>query len=145
MMVKIVIRFLLLAAAYMALAGQMSIDEGVAAGLSAALLTSLSLLAASQQRLRFRFTPSVVARQIVTSLPNLLTDSLKLVPRFLGGDRHPGTMSQEFVADPAKSDDPAWWAMFMLTTSLPPNSYVVARLSRPGEAVMHRLAGAKRQ
>jgi hypothetical protein len=44
-------------------------------------------------------------------------------------------MSREFVADSGKVDDPASWAVFMLTTSLLPNSYVVSRLARPGEVV----------
>ena len=57
----------------------------------------------------------------------------------------PGVMSQTFVPDACAPRDPSWWAVFTLTTSLSPNTYLITRLSRPGEVVMHRLAGSSDQ
>lgn len=143
MMMKVVIPFVLLSVAYLAFAGQMSADEGVAAVLSAALLVGLCLYARLwQTTLRFSIPPAVVVRLVLAAAPKLLTDSLKLIPWMLPGRRRTGGMSQEFVADAASPRDISWWAVFTLTVSAPPNSFLVTRLARPGEVVMHRLAGS---
>jgi hypothetical protein len=78
MLLKVLIRFAALVALYLLFAGQISQDECVAGCLSAAILTTLSMRAGRMQRTRFRFKPTVVAGQVLTAMPNLLTDSLKL-------------------------------------------------------------------
>ena len=131
------LRFVLTIVAYLIFAGQVSLGESVAAFASAAAVTLLSLIAHRSRPPRFHFVPSVIATQLLGALPKLLTDSVSILPRLLG--TRTGTMSQEFLASPSHEHDPAWWAGFILTTSLPPNSYLVSRLSRPGEVIVHRL------
>lgn len=140
LMMKIVVQFVLLAAAYLAFAGQLSADECIAAVVTAAMITVLSLIAHRSHKLQFNFSLLVVTRQVTGVLPKLVTDTLTLIPRLLRSGWQTGMMSQEFVANASIPDDAAWWAMFTLTTSLPPNSYVISRLTRPGEVIMHRLA-----
>jgi hypothetical protein len=140
MMMKMVIRFALLSIAYLVFAGQMSTDECVAAALSAAPLVGLWLFARSWQTLPLSIAPAVVLRLVLAAAPRLLTDSLKLLPRMLSG--RTGEMSQEFVAGAGAPQDMSWWAVFTLTTSVSPNSYLITRLARPGEVVMHRLVGS---
>ncbi|HEY0183043.1 MAG TPA: hypothetical protein VGC09_09575 [Rhodopila sp.] len=135
------VRFVLLAVTYLAFAGHLSGDECVAAVLAAATLTSASLAVHQRHAVRFRFAPATVARQVLQTLPKLVTDSLKLIPRMLLGGWRTGMMSQEFIGNARPADDAAWWAIFTLTTSLPPSSYVVSRLARPGEVIIHRLIG----
>jgi hypothetical protein len=139
MKMQAVIRFMLLGSIYLAFAGQTGADEWAAAALCAGFITLLSLLADRWQTMQFHFVPAVVLRQVLTALPRLVTDSARLVPRILRGGWQTGTMSQEFVDGPASPRDPAWWAVFTLTTSLPPNSYVIARLPAPNEIMIHRL------
>jgi hypothetical protein len=137
MMMKVVIRFALLSIAYLVFAGQMSTDECVAAVLSAALLVGLWRFARFWQTLPLSIAPAVVLRLVLAAAPKLLTDSLKLIPRMLSG--RTGEMSQEFVAGAGAPRDISWWAVFTLTTSVSPNNYLITRLPRPGEVVMHRL------
>jgi hypothetical protein len=136
-MMKVVIRFALLSIAYLVFAGQMSTDECVAAGLSAALLVGLWLFARFWQTLPLSIAPAVGLRLVLAAAPKLLTDSLKLIPRMLSG--RTGEMSQEFAVDAGAPQDVSWWAVFTLTASVSPNSYLITRLARPGEIVMHRL------
>jgi hypothetical protein len=137
MMMKVVIRFVLLSIAYLVFAGQTSTDECVAAVLSAGLLIGLWLVARFWQTQPLSFAPAVVLRLVLAVAPKLLTDSLRLVPRMLSG--RTGETSQEFVAGASAPQDVAWWAVFTLTTSVSPNNYLITRLPRPGEVVMHRL------
>ena len=139
MMMKVVIRFALLAVAYLVFAGQLSVDECVAAALSAALLVCLWLLARFWQTLPLNVAPAVALRLILAAAPRLVTDSFTLAVRMLSGGRQTGVMSQEFVADAAAPQDMSWWAVFTLTRSVSPNSYLITRLARPGEVVTHRL------
>jgi hypothetical protein len=145
MMIKLALRFVLIVAAYLAFAGQVSIDECVAAVASASAVTLLSLFAHRLHPTQFHFSPAVVACQVLAALPKLLTDSLAVIPRLVRGGWRAGTMSQEFVVRDGRDRDTAWWAVFTLATSLPPNSYVISRLARPGEVVMHRLAEQRRR
>lgn len=133
---KLVLVFPLMLALYLAFAGQMSRDEWVAGAVSALAVTALSMVAHRERSLRFHFRLTVVIRQVIGAAPKLLTDTLAVIPRFVGG-WHTGTMSQTFVRD--GDADPAWWAVFILTTSLPPNSFVISHLPRPGEVIVHRL------
>ena len=140
MMMKMVWRFVAMAAAYLAFAGQISTDECVAAGISAAALMCLSLIAHRSHGIQFRFDPASTLRQAAAALPKLLTDTLALIPRLLRPGSRTGTMSQEFVANAGSNEDAAWWAVFTLSTSLPPNSFLITRLARPREVIIHRLA-----
>ena len=137
---KVVTRFALLSAAYLVFAGQTSADEGVAAVLSAALLVGLWVFARSWQTLPLSVSPAVVLRLVLAAAPKLVTDSLRLVPRMLPGGQQTGVMSQELVPDAGAPQDVSWWAVFTLTASVSPNTYVISRLARPGEVVIHRLA-----
>jgi hypothetical protein len=139
-MMKVVIRFAFLAAAYLVFAGQMSDDEGIAAALSAALLVGLWLFARFWQTLPLSVAPAVALRLVLGAAPKLVTDSFGVAIRMLSGDWQLGVMSKEFVADAGAPRDVSWWAVFTLTTSVAPNSYLITRLPRPGEVVMHRLA-----
>jgi hypothetical protein len=141
MMMKVVIRLILLSVAYLVFAGQMSADECFAAVLSAALLVGLWLFARFWQTLPLSIAPAVVLRLVLAAVPKLVTDSLRLVPCMLSGRWQTGAMSQEFVADAGAPQDVSWWAVFTLTASVSPNIYLITRLARPGEVVMHRLAG----
>jgi hypothetical protein len=145
MMMKVVIRFALLAVAYLVFAGQMSVDECVAAVLSAALLVGLWLFARFWQTVPLSIAPAAALRLILAAAPKLVTDSLKLVPRMLPGGWQTGVMSQERVADAGAPRDVSWWAVFTLTASVTPSSYLITRLTRPGEVVMHRLVGPPKQ
>ena len=139
MMMKVLIRFLLLAIAYLVFAGQMSTDECVAAVLCAALLVGLWYFARFWQTRPLSIPPALVLRLIWTAAPNLVTDSTTLIPRMLSGGWRTGVMSQEFAADAGAPQDVSWWAVFTLTVSVSPNAYLITRLARPGEVVMHRL------
>lgn len=144
MMMKVVIRFVLLSVAYLVFAGQVSADECVAAVLSSALLVGLWWFARFWQTLPLNIAPAVTLRMVLAAAPKLVTDSLRLVPRMLSGWRT-GTMSQEFVADAGAPQDISWWAVYTLTISVSPNLYLITRLARPGEVVMHRLAESSGQ
>jgi hypothetical protein len=133
------LRFALLAAAYLVFAGQASLDECVAAGIAAAGVTLLSLVRHPQSTPRFHFTPWIVASQVLAALPRLVIDSLVVLPRLVMW--RTGTMTQEFSAPDGRRHDSAWWAVHILATSAPPNSFVVSRLACPGEVIIHRLAG----
>jgi hypothetical protein len=140
MLMKGVTRFLLLAIAYLVFAGQMSVDECIAAAVSASLLVSLLLFARFWRTLPLSVVPAVALRLVLAAAPKLLTDSFSVAVRMLSGDWQSGVMSQEFVADAGAPQDVSWWAVFTLTTSVPPDSYLITRLARPGLVVMHRLA-----
>jgi hypothetical protein len=63
----------------------------------------------------------------------------------LSGGWQTGGMSQEFVANAAAPQDVSRWAVFTLTVSAAPNGFLVTRLARSGEVVMHRLAESSDQ
>lgn len=139
MVMKLVIRFTSLAIAYLVFAGQMSIDECVAAVLTAALVVGLWFYARFWETLPLDVAPAVALRLVLSAAPKLVSGSFRLAVRMLSGDWRTGVISQEFVAAAGAPQDVAWWAVFTLTKSAPPNSFLITRLARPGEVAMHRL------
>lgn len=131
---------LVLAAAYLGFAGTTSTDEFVAAAIASVTLAIFSHFAHQAHRIQFRLLRTDIARQCLGVLPKLVTDSARLVPRLLSASFRGGETSQQFIDKDAPREDPGWWAVRILTTSAPPNSYIISRLSRPGEVILHKLA-----
>ena len=137
---KSVLWFALLVPVYLGFAGSFSLDEVVAGIAGAACVAVLSWLASRSHPVRFSLARWDIIRVCLGAVPTLVTDSARLLPRMLFGSDRPGTTSQEPLRTDAPREDPGWWAAQILATSVPPNSYVISRLSRPGDVIMHRLA-----
>lgn len=143
-MARTTIKLLLLFGLYLLLVGQTNADELVAAGLCAIAAGGLSVVITSITERHFAFHHVPWARLLVSSLQTLATEAIKVGTRLVREvPPHGGIQRRPFAAAGQQPEDNARRGLVTLTTSLAPNTCVLAVLRGRREMLVHRLVPAE--
>ncbi len=140
-MVRAGANFLLLFGLYLLFAGQASLDEVLAAGLSSAVIAALAGVVSRIAERRFNFSGLPWVRLIFRPLWSVMPDVSRVGMRLAQTRVRGGAIQRwRFMAVGADSErDAARSAALSLAASFAPNGYIIAVLHGRGEVLVHQL------